>query len=71
MANERRDGKTPNGGDYSEIFYLDDKHNLVEPEHATQCIIRECKSDGTLIMETFGLVKPKKRSFLDKLRRVK
>ena len=51
---ERHDGKTPSGGDYSEIFYLDDAHNLVEPEIATQCIIRECKSDGTLIMETYG-----------------
>ena len=46
--------KTPNGGDYSEIYYLDDNGNLVDEAEATKCIIRECKADGTLINEIFG-----------------
>lgn len=38
-THERVYEKTPNGGDYSEIFYLDDQHNLAEPEEATNYII--------------------------------
>ena len=45
---------TPNGGDYSEMLYLDDNHNIVSKEKATKCVIRECKNDGTLVHETFG-----------------
>ncbi|MBR2260038.1 MAG: hypothetical protein IJ899_22430 [Blautia sp.] len=45
--------KTPAGGDYSEIFYLDDANNIVEPEEATHGAIRECKMDGTLVQETW------------------
>lgn len=54
MAVERRNEKTPSGGDYSEIHYLNDAHDEVEPEEATQFIIRECLEDGTLIKTTYG-----------------
>lgn len=45
--------KTPNGGDYSEIHFLDDKNNEVE-ENATHCVIRECMNDGSVIKETWA-----------------
>ena len=45
---------TPNGGDYSEMIFLDDNNNIVPEEKATHCVIRECKKDGTLVAETFG-----------------
>lgn len=54
MTYEKIVGETPSGGDYSEIYYLDDSNNAVEAEVATRCIIRECKEDGTLLNETFG-----------------
>lgn len=44
LVKERVYGKTPSGGDYSEICYIDDK----------RMVIRECKEDGTLIAETWG-----------------
>ena len=53
----RTDEPTPAGGDYSEIYYLDDQHNVVDEEEATRCIICECKKDGTLVNETFGFCK--------------
>ena len=52
MIKERKNGKTPNGGDYSEIYYLNDKGDPVERDKATRGIIRECKEDGTLVSET-------------------
>lgn len=55
MASERIEGATPAGGDYAEIFYTDDAGNPAEKESATMCIIRECKKDGTIVNETFGL----------------
>lgn len=51
---ERIDEKTPAGGDYSQIYYLDGNGNLAEAEKATEFIIRECTGDGTLIKETYG-----------------
>ena len=54
MKHKKIMGKTPNGGDYSEIYYLDDNGNLVDETEATKCTIRECKADGTLINEIFG-----------------
>ena len=55
-THERVNEKTPSGGDYSEIFYLNEKHDLVEPEKATECIIHECLADGTLIQTTYGVM---------------
>ena len=47
-------GKTPNGGDYSEAFYLNEKRELVDPESATEIIINECLNDGTVISTTYA-----------------
>lgn len=44
LVKERVYGKTPFGGDYSEICYIDNN----------RMVIRECKGDGTLIAETWG-----------------
>ena len=55
MKSKRVDEKTPNGGDYSEIFYFDENGNLVDEKDAQRCIIRQCKTDGTLISEVFGV----------------
>ena len=52
---ERIDEPTPSGGDYSECYYFDDDDNAVDSSIATKCIIRECKKDGTLLTELFGL----------------
>lgn len=46
--------KTPNGGDYSEIYYFDDEGNNVDETIATRCVIRECTKDGELINEIWG-----------------
>lgn len=54
MSYERIDEKTPAGGDYSEIYYLDNNGNPAEPQKATTCIIRECLKDGTLLNEIYG-----------------
>lgn len=51
---ERVEGKTPNGGDYSEIYYQDEKGNPVDETEAKKFVLRECKSDGTLVHEIFG-----------------
>lgn len=56
MLSERVNEKTPNGGDYSEIFYLNDEQDVVEQKDATKCVIRECLNDGTLIQETWGTI---------------
>ncbi len=57
MDSKRVYEKTPSGGDYSEIYYLNDEHKEVPQEEATQFIIRECKKDGTLVTETYGRTK--------------
>lgn len=54
MVHERKEEKTPNGGDYSEIFYFDEKGNLAESNVATKCVIRECKKNGEIINEVWG-----------------
>ena len=57
MASFKRvEGKTPHGGDYSEIYYRDDKGNVVDESEATMFALRECKKDGTLVSETFGFM---------------
>lgn len=47
-------GATPNGGAYSEAFYLDDNQNLVEPEKATRIMINECAEDGSILSTTYA-----------------
>ena len=53
---ERVEERTPYGGDYSEIHYLDANRNPVEPEKATQMVIWECRKDGTIINTTTALM---------------
>ena len=53
---ERVDGTTPNGGDYSELHFLNDRNDEVEKSEATHCVIRECKWDGTLVGETWAIM---------------
>ncbi len=50
---KRIDGITPNGGAYSEIYYLDKDHNVVPEEKATLIFIRECNEKGELINTTY------------------
>lgn len=50
----RIDKPTPSGGDYSEIVFFNDKHEVVDESEATHCVIRECKADGALVYETWG-----------------
>lgn len=58
MATHKRTNKpTPRGGDYSEIFYLDEDGKVVDETIATKCVIRECKANGELICETWGVLK--------------
>ncbi len=54
MKSEKIIEKTPNGGDYSEIFYFDKDGNPTNKENAARCIIRECKNNGELVGEIFG-----------------
>ena len=58
-THERINEKTPNGGDYSELFYLDHDGHVVDETEATRCVIREYKSNGDLICETWGFVEKK------------
>lgn len=53
MKKERINEKTPNGGDYSEMYYLDKNGDPVDKKKAVRGILRECKKDGTLVKETF------------------
>ena len=50
-------GKTPLGGDYSEIYYFTDDMMPCEKEQATRSILRECKEDGTLVNEQILVLK--------------
>ena len=53
---QRIDEPTPNGGDYSEIIHMNGNWDVVDEDVATQCVIRECAADGSLICETFGIL---------------
>ena len=57
MNSEKIYLKTPNDADYSEILYFNDKREITCKENATNIIIRECLNDGTLIKETFAILK--------------
>ena len=54
MTCKRIRGKTPSDGDYSEIYYFNDAGEPVDEAIATQCVIRECKTDETLLSEVHG-----------------
>lgn len=53
IYHERYDKKTPSGGDYSEIFYLDENGKTADKSVATRAVIYECMADGTAINRTF------------------
>ena len=55
MMSRRVNEKTPNGGDYSEITFLDGNGKPIDEKYAKKCVIRECLSDGTLVSETMGI----------------
>jgi hypothetical protein len=57
MTSERRDGPTPKGGDYSEVFYFDNNGNSVDKDVASKVIVKEYKSDGTVINEVFATIR--------------
>ena len=38
----------------TEVFYLDERHNIVDEKTATKVVIRECDENGSLIREVFG-----------------
>ena len=54
MKTKKVPGPTPSRADYSEIVFLDAKHNVVDEKEATMAIIRECMKDGAVINETIG-----------------
>lgn len=48
--------KTPNGGDYSEMYMLDKNGNLAKTKKdIAEYRIVEKKKDGTVIQTTYGL----------------
>lgn len=54
---ERVNKKTPNGGAYSEFYYLDKDGNLAENrETATQFRILEKDKNGETIHTTYGIL---------------
>lgn len=57
MKYQRIEGKTPNGGEYSEIHYLDSENNPVDEAEAVKCVIRECLANGELVHETWAKCK--------------
>ena len=58
---ERIDEKTPNGGDYSEIYYLDKNNKSCDKESATRAIIRECTVEVKIVHETYGVINRRKQ----------
>lgn len=50
----RINGPTPQGGDYSEVFYFDSNDNIVsDPDIAVRGVVRECTQEGILISNTW------------------
>ena len=50
--------KTPNGGDYSEIYYRDAEGNATDAGHAVSCEIVEYKNSGEIVGRTYGKCTP-------------
>ena len=53
-SQERIDERTPNGGDYAIVYYMDKDGNPCKSEQAEKCEIVEYKNDGTFVMSTLG-----------------
>lgn len=51
-------GKTPNGGDYSEMYYLDKSGNLAKTtQEAVEFRILEKTDAGELVQTTYGVLR--------------
>ena len=46
----------------SEAYYLDDDHNIVDPDKATKVVINEYDGNGMMIQETCGFVGSRRSS---------
>jgi len=53
---ERIYGETPNGGVYSEAFFVNNEGKEVPKEEASRVIINECDEDGTIVNTTYGAI---------------
>lgn len=56
----RSDKKTPQGGDYSIVYWLDDEEKPVKKEQATKVKIIEYTKDNEVVGITYGDLNPKK-----------
>lgn len=56
ITKEEREGKTPNGGVRSEIYYQDEHGNPTDKHKAKRAWIRELDAKGNLVHETFGTI---------------
>lgn len=58
MKIEKRIGKTPNGGDYSEMCIFDDEiPEMIDRIKYYRCMIRECKNNGEIVSELYSCCK--------------
>jgi len=57
----RKEGPTPHGGDYVEIAYLDVAGRRTDERRACRYVIQECKEDGRLVYETWGVLQHPER----------
>lgn len=63
MASERSiEGKTPNGGVKSTMYFQDDDGQPVEEDVATRAVIVEYGKDGNSIRRTYGTLNPQDSS---------
>lgn len=60
---ERIDKRTPHGGDYSIVYFLDNENKVCDKENATNGYIQEFDSQGKMIYETRFI---KKNKFIPK-----
>ena len=56
--------RTPHGGDYSKIVFLDEDNNVVDESVATRCAVLEFKDDGTQVYETFGVFENRLQKYM-------
>ena len=50
-------GTTPNGGDYADAYYYDEKHKRTSKENAFCIDIHEMRFDGKMVGTAWGLCK--------------
>ena len=60
MTSEKKVGPTPNGGEYSIIYYMDEDNNIVDKEKATKARGCEFDKDDNMICETWLVLKKDK-----------